>query len=48
MHTLQQTLLDTPWWVYAIFIYVIYRGIRASQTRQERFSNSLVNLTKLK
>ena len=33
MHTLQQTLLDTPWWVYAIFIYVIYRGIRASQTR---------------
>lgn len=33
MHTLQQTLLDTPWWVYAIFIYVVYRGIRASQTR---------------
>ena len=33
MHTLQQNLLDTPWWVYVIFIYVIYRGVRASQTR---------------
>lgn len=30
---LQQTLLDTPWWVYAIFIYVIYRAIVALRTR---------------
>lgn len=30
---LKDTILSTPWWVYLILVYVLYRGIRALKTQ---------------
>jgi hypothetical protein len=42
MIVLQQFLINTPWWVYLIFAYLIYRGIMASQPRVISFSRALL------
>lgn len=33
MNSIQQIIIGTPWWVYALFIYLIWIGIIASKTR---------------
>jgi hypothetical protein len=33
MHSVGNTLTGTPWWVYALFFYLMFIGFRASQTR---------------
>ena len=31
MQIIQNTFLHTPWWVYAIFIYVVWRGTSSGE-----------------
>ena len=31
LEAIQQTLLNTPWWVYLLFAYVVFVGIKAKQ-----------------
>lgn len=33
MNSVQQIIMGTPWWVYALFIYLIWIGINASKAR---------------
>jgi hypothetical protein len=40
METIQQTLWNTPWWVYVLLVYLIKIGIRASK-------KNIVSLKKL-
>ncbi len=33
METITQALIHTPWWVFALFVFVVSRGVLALQTR---------------
>ncbi len=33
MQTIQRTLIQTPWWVYVLLIYLLWMGIKATQPR---------------
>ncbi len=33
MADVSEFLIQTPWWVYAIFIYILIRGLKARQTQ---------------
>ena len=42
MEAIHQTLINTPWWVYVLFVYLISLGIKASKTRVIPFFKLLV------
>ena len=42
IQTIRDTLLQTPWWVYVLLIYLIRIGIRASKERVISFKKLLI------
>lgn len=42
MDTLLQTLWDTPWWVYVLFVYLVKIGYDASKTRVMPFNRLFI------
>jgi len=42
LETIKETILQTPWWVYLILAFVLYRGIRATKTQILKFRHVFV------
>lgn len=42
IETIWQILIHTPWWVYLLFAYLIFIGVKASKTRAVPFLKLLV------